>query len=262
MTQRERVRDDDEAQSKTGMYESTRATPTRQRAGANGSSGVDVDTTVITPTDRVRWGPIIAGLFTALSTLALLSLLGLAVGLSSYDATDRASDFGRNFGIGAGIWSAISALLAFGLGGWVAARTAAVRGRDNGLLNGALVWALAIPLLLYLVGGGIGSVLGTAAQTAAPLVGAAAGAGADAVTENPGLQATAQAGAQGLTATAQTQINQITPEQRQNAVDTARNAAWGTLLPLLLSLAAAAIGGYAGARSYDEGNATVRHAAR
>ena len=29
---------------------------------------IDVDTSVVTPTDRVRWGPIIAGLFTAHET--------------------------------------------------------------------------------------------------------------------------------------------------------------------------------------------------
>src|SRR5579885_1256660 len=32
--------------------------------------------------DRIRWGPIIAGLVTTITTLAVLTLLGLAVGLS------------------------------------------------------------------------------------------------------------------------------------------------------------------------------------
>lgn len=29
---------------------------------------VDVENTIVTPTDRIRWGPILAGLFAALST--------------------------------------------------------------------------------------------------------------------------------------------------------------------------------------------------
>ena len=58
--------------------------------------------------DLVRWGPVIAGLFAALATLASLTVLGLAIGLSSYTAGDQAS----SFGIGAGIWGAISALIA------------------------------------------------------------------------------------------------------------------------------------------------------
>jgi hypothetical protein len=128
-----------------------------------GGPQYDVDMAVVTPTDRVRWGPIVAGLFAALSTLAVLSVLGLAIGASAFDPGDRAS----SFGIGAGIWGAISALLAFGVGGWTAARTAAVGGRANGLLNGTMVWVVAIPLLLYLLSSGIGSLLGTAGQAAA-----------------------------------------------------------------------------------------------
>src|SRR6185503_7358932 len=84
--------------------------------------------------DRVRWGAILAGLFVALTTLVVLSVLGLAIGLSSYDAGDP---FG-SFGMGAGIWGILSALLAFLIGGWVAASTAGARGRNNGLLNGSM----------------------------------------------------------------------------------------------------------------------------
>src|SRR4051812_24378559 len=50
--------------------------------------------TVVTPTDRVRWGAIFAGLFAAMSALVVLSLLGLAIGLSSVDAGDRPANFG------------------------------------------------------------------------------------------------------------------------------------------------------------------------
>ena len=53
-----------------------------------------VNTVRGTPTDRVRWGPILAGTFSALTTLAILSTLGAAIGLSSYD---RGQDDVRNF---------------------------------------------------------------------------------------------------------------------------------------------------------------------
>src|SRR5688500_14685733 len=136
----------------TPPYDSHRNPPDRVTAAAVN----------VTPTDRVRWGPIIAGLFTALSVLALLGTLGLAIGFSSYDANDRL----RNFGIGAGVWGAISALLAFFLGGMIDARTAAVAGRNNGALQGAMVWVVAIPLLIYAVSGLVGSAARTAASTA------------------------------------------------------------------------------------------------
>src|SRR5687768_350711 len=97
----------------------------------------DVDATVINrPTDRVRWAAVFAGLFAALTTLVVLSLLGLAIGFSSYNAGEPL----QNFGIGAGIWGAISAVIAFAVGGWLAARTAALAGRGIGALNGAMVW--------------------------------------------------------------------------------------------------------------------------
>jgi len=117
----------------------------------------------IRPMDRVRWGAILAGLVTTLSTLVVLSVLGLAIGLTTFETGDRLG----NFGMGAGIWGAISTIVAFVLGGWVAARSAAVRGRSNALLNGAMVWAVAIPLVMYLLGSGVGSIVNMATDAAA-----------------------------------------------------------------------------------------------
>jgi hypothetical protein len=213
---------------------------------------VDVaNTTVVTPTDRVRWGPIFAGLFAALTSLVVLSLLGLAIGLTSYDAGDPL----RNFGRGAGIWGAISAFIAFLIGGWLAARSAPPMGRGNGVLNGAMVWVVAIPLMLYLLGTGLGSLVNTATNAAAAGVAAVApvaGAAAEQAAEQPGAEATAAAGAGAVTdaaqATASALGDQVTPQTAENVAENASPAAWGTLLALLLGLAAAAIGGMLGAR--------------
>jgi hypothetical protein len=69
----------------------------------------------------VRWGPIIAGLFTAIATLLILAILGLAIGLTAFEPenTDQ-----RTFGTAGGIWRTFSALVAFFSGGWIAGRTA------------------------------------------------------------------------------------------------------------------------------------------
>src|SRR5919202_6920783 len=70
--------------------------------------------------DRVRWGPVVAGLLTALTTLLLLSLLGLAVGLTSGNAGTAAAqgapppDAGRN----SALWAGLAGILAFLLGGY------------------------------------------------------------------------------------------------------------------------------------------------
>lgn len=217
------------------------------------------------PVDLVRWGPVIAGIFAALSTLITLMVLGLAVGLATYDPND---DLG-NVGFGASIWGAVSVLLAFFVGGWLAARSAAVGGHGNGILNGAMVWFVAIPLLLYMLGGGIGAILstaagvaGTAAQAVVPAVGQ--------VAVDPGMQATsqavmgtAQAGGQleqSVQATAQavaTAVN-VTPQDVENVADTASQTAWGTLLSLGLAAAAAIGGGYLGARQEQTQTSVVR----
>lgn len=185
--------------------------------------------------DRVRWGPILAGLVTALTTLLLLSILGLAVGLTAIDAERAARDGGipLSAGTGTAIWGAVTALLAFGLGGFVAGRTGAIFDRGWGALNGALVFLVAVPLILMLAGSGIGGVLGSLGNYASGL--------------NISPQQIQQAAGQAQNQ-AQGQAQQVTPQQVGQAAENARNGAWGVVLGLLLGLAASAIGGMAGVR--------------
>lgn len=214
------------------------------------------NTDVITPTDTIRWGPVIAGLFAALSTLAALTILGLAIGASAFDPGDT----GSGFGLGAGIWGAISVLAAFLVGGWLAGRTAAVPGRNSGILNGAMVWFVAIPLLLYGLGSGIGAIgrtLGNVAATTAQVAAPAAGQAADAAAANPGVAATAQAGAAGVVATAQAGAAAIQGELQDPAnqaavANTIADNAWRTLLSLGLAAGAAILGGYLGGQNRRE----------
>ncbi len=105
--------------------------------------------------DRVRWGPIVAGLLTAISSFLLLSLLAATIGLQV--VTQQG---GADPGAAGAIVAAIIGLLAFFIGGYVAAWTAAVPHRRDGALNGFLVWALAILVILVLAGVGLGQVFG------------------------------------------------------------------------------------------------------
>jgi hypothetical protein len=221
-------------------------TPTERFPGGHTAAAattphVDVSTAITTPTDRVRWGPIFAGLFAALSALLVLSVLGIAVGLTAYDPNQ--GDAARNFGIGAGVWAAVSALIAFFIGGFLAARTAAVRGHNNGGLNGAMVWVVAIPLLLYMVGGGLARVVGGAAQTATQAAAQVASR------QNPqDLSDQAQQAGVRMTQQVQQKAEQVTPQDVEQVKGKARNSAWGVLVSLLLGLGAATVGGLVGAR--------------
>lgn len=253
MTQRERLPEHDD--NRAEVYETPTQTRTYQERVVQApapQSNIDV----VTPVDRVRWGPVIAGLFAALATLAALTILGLAIGAAAFDPGATAS----SFGLGAGIWGAVSVLLAFFVGGWLAARTAAVAGRGNGLLNGAMVWFVAIPLLLYSLGSGVGAItrtLGSVAGTAAAVVAPAAGQAADQAANNPALQATAQAGAQDAAGAVQQQAQQLQqqasdPQNQQAIADSVSANAWRVLLSLGLAAAAALAGGMLGARHVDE----------
>jgi len=191
----------------------------------------DVSQVMTLPTDRVRWGPIWAGLLAAFFTLLVLSLLGLAIGASTVNAGQAAQGTGnQNAGSYSAIWAGISAIIAFLIGGYVAGRTAAVHERGWAALNGALVFLLALPLLLWLASQGLGALIGNANHIAGGLG------------INLGQLSNTATGA----------AKTITSAQAQQAADTARNTAWGTLIGLLLGGGAAALGGTLG----------MRHAAR
>lgn len=181
--------------------------------------------------DRVRWGPIVAGLLTALTALLALSLLGLAIGLTTVDAGNAAAQGGPppETGRNSAIWGAVSALLAFLLGGYVAGRTAAVFDRGWGALNGALVFLLGVPVALWLASQGMGAVLGS-------LGGLASGLNAD-----PGQ-------VQGAADQARQATQNVQPAEVARAAERARNAAWGGLAGTLLGLGASSLGGFLGTR--------------
>ena len=211
-------------------------------------AGLEVNTAVVTPTDRIRWGPILAGVFAAMTAAAVLSTLGAAIGMSAYDRGDD----GRSFAIGAGVWGAITMLVAFALGGWLTARSAAVRGHNNGLLNGVMVAGVGIPLLMFLLGSA-SALMGHAelsngrdTQAGRQMAGAGSGGALDSA-----MQAGAQMAGSGVGAATGSDGGGGQRTDAEQAADTGSRAAWGTLIALLLALGAAAAGGYLGARDTD-----------
>ena len=207
----------------------------RPQRGAGRTAEVEIPEAYNLDQDRVRWGPIIAGLLTALTTLVLLGLLGLAIGLTAVDARQAAAQGGPPAGAGPGsaIWAALSGLLAFLLGGYVAGKTAAIFNRTWGAFNGAMVFFLGVPLILWLASMGLGSMLG--------MLGTFAGS----LNIDPG---TVQNTAQNAATQAQQAGQQATPADVGRAAEAVRNGAWGTLLGLGMALGASALGGLLGTR--------------
>lgn len=226
----------------------------------------DATISVAAAVDRVRWASVLAGVFTVLSALVFFTVLGIALGLSTFDADNPSS-----LGTGAGIYGIITAVLSFGLGGFLAARTAKVAGTGNAVLNGAMVWIVLIPLIMNVLTAGIGSLLGTVANVAGSAAATAAEVASnvaddaaevadevvDEVANDPELQETAEAAAtevvdQAATAVSgvQEQIENIDPEDVERTARDLSGAAWGALLGLGLTAAASIIGGMMGRRTY------------
>jgi hypothetical protein len=181
--------------------------------------------------NRVQFGPIIAGVLTAITTLLILTVLGLAIGASALEPRE----VGENIGFGVAIYGIISALIAFFLGGWVAAKTAAVAGTGSGMINGLMVGAAIIAIVLWLTGTGVGAILGTLGGNIGDIVAVAQDEG---VTSEQVQQQAEEAQEQ-----AEEQLDQV---DTATAFDAARDAAWGTLAGLVLPLIAAGAGGAVG----------------
>ena len=164
--------------------------------------------------DRVRWGPIWAGLVVALAVNVLLQLALVALGALGV------GDEGGGLPEGA-LLSALAALIAFFVGGLVAGASSMWRDGDDGLFHGIVLWALAVVavLLLSVLGGGLA--LGAASDVADELgIGQVGEDDADVDLES------------------------------EEASDRAESAAGATLLGLALTLAAAAAGGAIGAKMW------------
>lgn len=100
-----------------------------------------VQTTKIPPHERgsnVAWGAVIAGALLGLTLMAVLNILGLAIGAVTLEAGAGA----EGVGIGAGIWWTLSALVGLFFGGWAAGHFSGADIRSEGLLHGIMTWAL------------------------------------------------------------------------------------------------------------------------
>lgn len=214
---------------------------------------------------RVRWGAVFAGFVIALVTQMLLTVLGLAVGLTAIDPRQGAP--GSGFGWGAAVWGVVSLLCSLFVGGYVAGRMSGALRSGDGAMNGVLVWSLSLLGTVWLVSMGVGSLLSSSFSLVAGMTQAAGTAVAQG---DRSRDATAEAERQAQQMAEQAQksmerIGQSGTAENQQARETAARAAdygatgaWSLLVAALLGLAAAAWGGATGTR--DAGRVTVRAA--
>ena len=110
---------------------------------------------------RISWAAVFAGLIIAIFIQLALTLLGLAIGLGTIDATNHNTP-GTGLAIGSGIWYVVSLLISLFLGGWVAGRLAKDKHTSESVIHGLLVCGLLFILTFYLLGSAVGSIIGGA----------------------------------------------------------------------------------------------------
>lgn len=178
--------------------------------------------------DRVRWGPIIAGLFVAIATQLVLSGIGAAIGSTSIANSGAPRSYADDAGRAVGIWSIISLFISLFLGSWIMARCCGPMNRNTALLNGAVLWATTLGLSAWLLASGVSGAFGVLASNAGEIINQA--------------NQTAPGAVQNLPNQAQTPTAQQTRDIAGNAAKVGWSFALGALLGLLASLIGSAVG--------------------
>ncbi len=162
---------------------------------------------------QLKWGPIWAGLLTAMGLFILMTLAAIAIGLQAAPGLEG------DVAMVAGIVTGLITLIAFFIGGFISSWSANLSDNGRSLLNGFLVWALFLVLLMVLTAFGVGSIFGAATDLLR-----------DVAINAPDIG--------------------VTPEE---ALRGARESAWSSLLALALTAAAAALGGVVGSHEAVRG---------
>src|SRR5690606_6320180 len=119
---------------------------------------------------RISWGAIIAGLFLIVAVQLILSLLGIAIGLSTIRPADPSNPSAGALSLGAALWWIASNWTALVIGGYVASRLAQGANQVDGVLHGFVTWAVALVVAVVLFTGAVGAGIGGVANLANAVV--------------------------------------------------------------------------------------------
>ncbi len=124
----------------------------------------------------IRWGAVLAGVAVGVSVQLVLSLLGIATGLSTTQVAQ-----GESVGMGPLIWAGVSMLISAFVGGYVAARMSGLKRKADGVLHGAVSWAVTTILFAVLAATIGGTLAGGVFNNMSRMVSAGAAGGASPV---------------------------------------------------------------------------------
>lgn len=220
------------------------------------------------PLSHISWAAIFASLAVGISVMLLLTLAGVAVGLTAVDGEDA-----RAITIGAAAWQTISMLIAAIVGGYVAARLSGLRRSADGVLHGAVSWgattllyaALATTAIGTLTAGMFGLIAPSQERTATTSTGPTATVDRDQMQrrlEGMGMSAEqSRSIAERLSAPATAGASSAGSPRGERAADAAGAATGWLTATVLVSLVLSMIGGSMGVRGSRRVNRRLEQAA-
>ncbi|MEO0348426.1 MAG: hypothetical protein AAF282_00060 [Cyanobacteria bacterium P01_A01_bin.15] len=176
--------------------------------------------------DRVRWGPIFAGIFVSIAAQLVLSALGASIGLTA-GATGTAAG---TVGTGVSIWSIASLFISLFLGSWIMGSTCGPMNKKTAMLNGTILWATTLAVSAWLLASGVSGTFGVAAANAGAVI--------DQIQESSGVSLPNPG----------TVVPDVTTQEAQQYAANAAKAGWSFLFGALLGWVASLIGSTVGAR--------------
>ena len=213
---------------------------------------------IVSVRSRISWGAIAAGSVLALALYFLLTLLGGAIGFSISDKTSA-----QGLGVAAAVWAIVVTAACLFAGGFVASQLTVGENKREAAAYGLLVWALVFAMLLWLRATGVKA--GFNAMVGVATTGAAVGDTVAKTTTQGNWEELARKGgveqsqidawkqkANTAPADARATVEDPATKQRmdqaaRDAGDAATRVTWYTFLGTLISMVAAAAGGYIGA---------------
>jgi len=106
----------------------------------------------------VSWGGIVAGIIVGLAIQLVLTLLGIAAGLTAFGlgTTPPAGEVPA----WVGAWQSVTVLIAAFVGGYVAARMSGLQRKGDGMLHGLVAWGATTLIVAILTTSAIGALFG------------------------------------------------------------------------------------------------------
>lgn len=218
--------------------------------GSTGISGLHA-TTTHSPflQQRISWAAVFAGFIIAVFVQLALTLLGVAIGMSTVDAVNHNTP-GTGLAIGSGIWYVLSLIISLYAGGWAAGRLAKDKHTSESMIHGLLVAGLLFILTFYLLSSAIGNIIGGASNMVGKAVSTAAPSIKEAVQDRyqPGTQAGSNqmandsAKVSDKVAANKDEVEQKARKVADDAASATGNAALFSFIGILLGAGAAAYG--------------------